>query len=129
MGHRLPRPRERSRSRGHESLEDFFARREFHPRLRSKWKRLHPAHGVGKHARLNRHQVACGTAISGCPSKDLSWDAAVLSTLSCEGPPLSPREFAGDAPFAIPFSPPPAPTPPPHLANPPPPRPPPTQRH
>src|SRR5258708_16290939 len=105
MGHRLPRPRERSRSRGHESLEDFFARREFHPRLRSKWKRLHPAHGVGKHARLNRHQVACGTAISGCPSKDLSWDAAVLSTLSCEGPPLSPTE----KPPSTPVRPPPLP--------------------
>src|SRR5258708_24243297 len=102
MGHRLPRPRERSRSRGHESLEDFFARREFHPRLRSKWKRLHPAHGVGKHARLNRHQVAWGAAISGCPSKDLSWDAAVLSTLRCEGPPLSRPEMAAEGPVLRP---------------------------
>src|SRR5258708_12538240 len=124
MGHRLPRPRERSRSRGHESLEDFFARREFHPRLRSKWKRLHPAHGVGKHARLNRHQVACGTAISGCPSKDLSWDAAVLSTLSCEGPPLSRRQCPRDLPPLLPLYPRPPPTPPttsPHTPPPPPP--------
>src|SRR5260221_11375384 len=103
MGHRLPRPRERSRSRGHESLEDFFARREFHPRLRSKWKRLHPAHGVGKHARLNRHQVACGTAISGCPSKDLSWDAAVLSTLNWEKTGLSRREKARESPHPLPL--------------------------
>src|SRR5712671_7663595 len=75
MGHRLSRTRQRSRPRRHESLEDLSPCREFHHRLRSKGKHLHPANGVGKHQRLGRYQVV--------------WSAAVLCTLSLEGPPLS----------------------------------------
>src|SRR6266853_760906 len=75
MGHRLSRPRQRSSPRRHESLENLSPRREFHHRLRSKRKHVHDANGVGKHHRLSRHKVI--------------WSAAVLSTLSLEGPPLS----------------------------------------
>src|SRR6266852_297241 len=57
MGHRLSRSRQRSSPRRHEGLENFRAGREFHHRLRSKGKHLHPANGVGKHQRLSRHQV------------------------------------------------------------------------
>src|SRR4029077_7522722 len=66
MGHRLSRSRQRPRPHRHESLENLRAHREFHNRLRSEWKRLHAAHGVGKHPRVSRHQVVSGTAISGC---------------------------------------------------------------
>src|SRR5438876_725948 len=63
MGHRLSRSRQRSSPRRHESLENLSPRREFHHRLRSKGKRLHPANGVGKHQRLGRHQVILSAAV------------------------------------------------------------------
>src|SRR6266403_5363475 len=78
MGHRLSRPRQRSSPHRHEGLENLSPRREFHHRLRSKRKHLHDANGVGKHQRLGRHQIV--------------WSAAVLCTLSLEGPPLSQRK-------------------------------------